>query len=93
MTPERQLYITMTTKPKRATIDLDPALHKALRLRAAETERSMSDLVDEAVRLLLNAGGEDLDAAYSRMAQDEARETEAHEWSEALITDSNDETR
>ena len=43
----------MTTKTKRATIYFDPEMHKALRLKSAETETSMSDLVDEAIRLLL----------------------------------------
>lgn len=35
----------------------------------------------------------DLDAAYAQMAQDEARESEAQEWSDALIGDVKDETR
>ncbi len=35
----------------------------------------------------------DLDAAYAQMAQDEAREAEAQEWSDALIGDVEDETR
>ncbi len=42
-----------TTKSKRATIYFDPALHKAVRLKAAETDQSISDVVDEAVRFLL----------------------------------------
>ena len=39
--------------PKRATVYFDSALHKALRLKAAETERSVSDVVNAAVRMLL----------------------------------------
>lgn len=35
----------------------------------------------------------DLEAAYSRMATDEARESEALEWAEATIGDVKDETR
>ena len=31
---------------------------------------------------------DELDAAYKRMAEDEARETEALDWAEALIGDS-----
>lgn len=40
----------MTTLTKRATIYLEPDLHKALRLQALETSRSMSELVNEAIR-------------------------------------------
>ena len=32
-------------KPKRATIYLDSSLHRALRVKAAETDTSVSDLV------------------------------------------------
>ncbi|MFV1996787.1 MAG: ribbon-helix-helix domain-containing protein, partial [Acidiferrobacterales bacterium] len=38
----------MNSTPKRATVYFDPALHRALRVKAAETERSLSDLVNEA---------------------------------------------
>lgn len=47
---------------RRATVYLDPALHKALRVKAAETDQSISDLVNEAVRLNLSEDAEDLDA-------------------------------
>ena len=40
----------MSTLTKRATIYLDPVLHKALRLQALETSRSVSELVNDAVR-------------------------------------------
>ena len=40
----------MATPAKRATIYLDPFIHKALKLKAVETSRSMSDLVNEALR-------------------------------------------
>jgi len=49
--------------PRRATIYPDEALHRALRLKAAETDRSISDLVNEAVRLNLAEDADDL-AAY-----------------------------
>lgn len=52
----------MTTRTKRATIYFDPEVHKALRLKSAETESSISDLVDEAVRLVLIEDTEDLAA-------------------------------
>ncbi len=35
--------------------------------------------------------GQDLAAGYAAMAADEARETEAEAWSEALVTDVADE--
>lgn len=50
----------MSSTPKRATVYFDPALHRALRVKAAETERSMSDLVNEAVQLSLVEDAEDL---------------------------------
>ncbi len=53
-------------KSKRATVYFDPVLHKALRLKAAATERSLSDVVDEAVRVLLAEDAEDLAAIEER---------------------------
>ncbi len=54
------------TKTKRATIYFEADLHKALRMKAAETERSMSDLVNDAVRNALAEDAEDLAAFYER---------------------------
>ena len=54
---------------KRATVYFDPALHRALRLKAAETDRSLSDLVNEAVRLSLAEDAEDLAAFDSRASE------------------------
>ncbi len=53
-------------KSKRTTIYFDPELHRALRLKSAETEHSMSELVNEAVRLLLAEDAEDLTALRER---------------------------
>ena len=50
----------MATQTKRATIYFDPDLHKALRLKAVETSRSVSDLVNEAVKEALSEDAEDL---------------------------------
>ena len=50
----------MTTLSKRSTIYLDPVLHKALRIKAIETSRSMSDLINEAVKESLSEDAEDL---------------------------------
>ncbi len=40
----------MATLAKRATVYMDPDVHKALKLKAIYTSRSISDLVNEAVR-------------------------------------------
>ena len=50
----------MNTEPKRATIYLDPALHRALRIKSAETSRSMSEIVNEAIKQALAEDAEDL---------------------------------
>lgn len=55
--------------PKRATVYFDPALHKALRLKAAEAERSVSDIVNEAVRVLLTEDADDLAALRERAGE------------------------
>ena len=56
----------MTTQTKRATIYFDPDLHKALRLKSVETSRSVSELVNEAVREALSEDAEDLLAFEER---------------------------
>ncbi|MFN2304393.1 MAG: CopG family transcriptional regulator [Anaerolineales bacterium] len=56
----------MATQTKRATIYFDPNLHKALRLKAVETSRSVSDLVNQAVRDALSEDAEDLLAFEER---------------------------
>jgi len=59
----------MPTAQKRATVYFDADLHRALRLKAAETERSMSELVNEAVKLTLAEDAEDLAAFEERGAE------------------------
>lgn len=51
---------------RRATIYLPAEVHRALRLKAAAADRSVSDLVSEAVRLSLAEDAEDLDAFEKR---------------------------
>lgn len=51
---------------RRTTIYFDQHLYRALRLKAAEIERSVSDLVNEAVRLRLSEDAEDLAAFDDR---------------------------
>ena len=58
---------------KRTTIYVDTRLHKALRLKAAETDRSISDLVNEAVRLSLAEELEDLAAFDERAGEPNLR--------------------
>ena len=59
----------MSHSSRRATVYFDPELHFALRLKAAQTERSLSDLVNEAVRLSLAEDAEDLAAFDQRAAE------------------------
>lgn len=56
----------MGDQPKRATVYFDPDLHRALRLKAAETDRSISELVNEAVKRSLAEDAEDLAAFEER---------------------------
>ena len=51
---------------KRATIYIEEPLHKALRLKAAETDTSISDLVNMAVRRSLAEDADDLAAFRAR---------------------------
>ena len=59
----------MTSKSKRATIYLEPELHKTLRLKAVQMDMSISDLVNQAVRDSLSEDAEDLDAFEARDAE------------------------
>jgi hypothetical protein len=54
---------------KRATIYFEPALHRAIRLKAAHTNRSLSEIVNDAVRLSLREDQEDLEAFEDRIAE------------------------
>jgi plasmid stability protein len=54
---------------KRATIYFDADVHRALRLRAAACNRSISDMVNEAVRMTLAEDANDLKAADQRQAE------------------------
>ncbi|HEY7445042.1 MAG TPA: hypothetical protein VH701_21620 [Vicinamibacterales bacterium] len=54
---------------KRATVYFDPSLHKALRVKSAQTEQSVSDLVNSAVRQSLAEDADDL-AAFDARAKE-----------------------
>ena len=58
---------------KRATVYLDPDLHRVLRIKAALADKSISELVNEAVRQNLAEDAEDL-AAYSARAKEPSLE-------------------
>lgn len=51
---------------RRSTIYLDEALHRALKMKAAATDRTISELVNEAVRRDLAEDAEDLVAFDER---------------------------
>ena len=55
--------------PKRVTVYFEPAVHKALRLRAAASDRSVSDMVNDAVRLSLAEDAADLAVFSARRKQ------------------------
>jgi hypothetical protein len=54
------------TTTRRATVYFEENVHKALRLKAAETEQSLSDLVNAAVRYALAEDADDLAAFRDR---------------------------
>lgn len=56
----------MSTLTKRATVYLEPSLHKALRLQALETSKSVSELINDAVRDELAQDAADFAAFDSR---------------------------
>ena len=59
----------MSEALKRSTIYFKPELHRALRLKAADTQRSLSDLVNDAVLMALREDEEDLTAFAERVAE------------------------
>ena len=56
----------MDTKFKRSTVYLDSKLHRALKVKAAELDRTISDLINEAVRQILAEDFEDLKSFEDR---------------------------
>ncbi len=55
--------------PKRATVYFDPDIHRALRLKAASSDRSISDMVNDAVKAALAEDAEDLAAFAERKSE------------------------
>jgi plasmid stability protein len=56
----------MSSDAVRSTLYLEPALHRALRLKAAATHRSMSEIVNDAIRAALRDDEVDLTAFRKR---------------------------
>ena len=59
----------MEKASKRVTVYLQPDYHRALRVKAAETEYSVSELVNEAVHNALREDALDLEAFVARVAE------------------------
>jgi plasmid stability protein len=59
----------MSEPSKRSTIYFEPGVHQALRFKAATTQRSVSDIVNDAVRQVLQEDQEDLAAFDERAAE------------------------
>lgn len=55
---------------RRATIYLEPEVHRALRLRAAATDRSISEMVNAAVKQALAEDAEDFEAFSKRRGEE-----------------------
>lgn len=54
---------------KRATIYFDADVHRALRLKAAASDRSISDMVNDAVKTALAEDAEDMAAFNQRKTE------------------------
>jgi plasmid stability protein len=55
---------------RRATIYLDPEVHRALRLKAAATDQSISDMVNAALKRALAEDAEDLETFGKRRGEE-----------------------
>jgi len=56
----------MAIPTKRATVYFDPIIHKALKLKSIETSKTISQLVNEAVKEALAEDAEDITAFEER---------------------------
>ena len=59
----------MSALTKRSTVYFDPSIHNILKVKALETSRSISDLVNEAILHELSEDAEDLNAFEQRAAE------------------------
>ena len=56
----------MSDLSKRSTVYFETEIHQALRIKAATTHQSLSEVVNEAVRVALSEDREDLNAVSQR---------------------------
>jgi hypothetical protein len=61
----------MSNLSKRSTVYFEPAIHQALKMKAASSDVSISELIDEAVRLLMREDQEDLQTISERSSEPE----------------------
>jgi len=59
----------MAIELKRATIYFEPELHRAARLKSVHTNRTISDIVNDSLRVALREDQEDLDAFKTRASE------------------------
>ena len=59
----------MAAPPKRSTIYLDPDLHRAVKLKSAHSNRSISEIVNDSLRAALREDEEDLAAFEERASE------------------------
>ena len=57
----------MESTLKRSTIYLDPQLHRALKIKSAQVSKTISALVNEAIKISLAEDFEDLEAFEERL--------------------------
>ena len=65
----RERYTVMSELSKRSTVYFEPEIHQALRMKAASTHISVSEVVNEAVRIALREDQEDLSAFEQRAGE------------------------
>ncbi len=56
----------MASAVRKSTIYMKDSLHKAVKMKAAETDRSVSEIIEEAVETLLQEDLQDLDVVKKR---------------------------
>jgi hypothetical protein len=78
-----------TGTPKKLTITVDAEVYNGL--HTVIGRRRISRFLNDLARP--HVVGQDLSAGYVAMAADEAREAEADDWAEALLTDVADEPK
>jgi hypothetical protein len=59
----------MAVQSKRATVYFEPDLHRAVRLKSAHTNRTISDIVNDSLREALREDQEDLLAFEERASE------------------------